>query len=60
MAGYDGYRYYAWSHREWVIKKGATDLKREMALVSKFLSMDSRNCTFIYESYHLVTVFTEW
>lgn len=35
--------YYAWSHREWILKKGATNIQREMALVSKFLSMDSRN-----------------
>jgi geranylgeranyl transferase type-2 subunit alpha len=35
--------YPAWTHREWVIDQGTTNLQSEIDLCSKFLGMDSRN-----------------
>eukprot|EP00941_MAST-03F_sp_MAST-3F-sp1_P004435 g4435.t1 len=35
--------YSLWYHRQWVIEKGLSDLKRELELCTKFLRKDERN-----------------
>ena len=36
--------YCAWAHRLWVIDRGVCNLEAEIALCTKLLGMDARNC----------------